>query len=86
MTTNSPGTDFEDRLLAELLTVVDEHNAAEQLTGQHRTRSRRFTPRGAAFIAAVAVTCGAAAVGANELSPTRGLMWVGWWAGIVVLG
>jgi hypothetical protein len=72
MTTNSPGTDFEDRLLAELLTAVDEHNASEQLPDQHRTGSRRFTPRGVAFTAAVAVTCGAAAVGSTELSPTSG--------------
>ncbi len=72
MTTNPPGTDFEDRLLAELLTAVDEHNASEQLTDQHPTWSRRFTPRGVAFIAAVAVTCGAVAVGSTELSPTSG--------------
>jgi hypothetical protein len=72
MTTNSPGTDFEGRLLAELLTAVDEHNAPEQLTDQHRTGSRRFTLRGVAFTAAVAVTCGAAAVGSTELSPTNG--------------
>jgi hypothetical protein len=70
MTTNSPRTDFERGLLAELLTVVDEHNASEQLTAQHRTGSRRFTPRGVAFTAAVAVTCGAAAVVSIELSPT----------------
>ena len=72
MTTNSPDTDFEDRLLAELLTVVDEHNASEQLADQHRGGSRRFTPRAVAFTAAVAVTCGAAAVGSTELSPTSG--------------
>ena len=74
MTTNSPGTDFEDRLLAELLTAVDEHNASEQLADQHRTRSRRFTPRDVAFTVAVAVavTCGAAAVGSTELSSTSG--------------
>jgi hypothetical protein len=72
MTTSSPGTDFEDRLLSELLTAVDEHNASEQLTDRHRSGSRRFTPRGVALAAAVAVTCGAAAVGSIELSPTNG--------------
>jgi hypothetical protein len=72
MTTNSPGADFEDRLLAELLTVVDEHNAREQLTDQHGTGSRRITPRGVAFTAAVAIACGAAAVGSTELSPSSG--------------
>jgi hypothetical protein len=72
MTMNSPDTDFEDRLLAELLTAVDEHNASEQPTDQHRTGSRRFTLRGVAFIAALAVTCGAAAVGGTELSSTSG--------------
>jgi hypothetical protein len=72
MTTNSPDTYFEDRLLAELLTVVDEHNASEQLADQHRGGSRRFTPRAVAFTAAVAVTCGAAAVGSTELSPSSG--------------
>lgn len=72
MTPNSPGTDFEDRLLAELLAAVDEHNASAQLTDRHRTGSPRFTPRGVAFTAAVAVTCGAAAVGGTELSPTSG--------------
>lgn len=71
MTTNSPGTDFENCLLAELLRAVDEH-ASEQLTDQRRIGSRRFTPRGVAFTAAVAVTCGAAAVGSTELSPTGG--------------
>jgi hypothetical protein len=72
MTTNLPGTDFEDRLLTELLTAVDEHNASGQLTAQHRNRSRRFTPRGVAFTAAVAVTCGAVAMGIAELSSTSG--------------
>ncbi|HSZ04749.1 MAG TPA: hypothetical protein VK778_06050, partial [Solirubrobacteraceae bacterium] len=72
MTTNSPRADFEDRLLAELLTAVDEHNASEHLTDRHRTGSRRLTPRRVAFIVAVAVTCGAAAVGSTELSPTSG--------------
>jgi hypothetical protein len=72
MTTNSPDTYFEDRLLAELLTVVDENNASEQRTDQHRGGSRRVTPRTVAFTAAVAVSCGAAAVGSTELSLTSG--------------
>jgi|HubBroStandDraft_2_1064218.scaffolds.fasta_scaffold19979_2 hypothetical protein len=72
MTTNSPDTDFEDRLLAELLTAVDEHNASERLTDQHRTGRGRFTRRGVAVTVAVAVTCGAATVGSTELSPTSG--------------
>lgn len=72
MTTSSPGTDFEDRLLTELLKAVDEHNASQRRSAQHQTGGRRSTPRGVVFIAAVAVACGAVAVGSAELSSTSG--------------